>query len=186
MGVLKTRLTSATSSRVEYRLTDKGRAFFPHVLVIPDWGGRWFRASEGPATMLTHTSCGGQFRPVLHYSACGTQRTSDLNSGRAFAQLKEQVPRLGARPGSVRRAGGRRHPLRRHCGPEGAPPYPRSRCPSRHPVRPPPCPHRTRPWSLQGAASAVRAMVSCATNAPTPGKTAGKQANRAAKQAQNA
>jgi DNA-binding HxlR family transcriptional regulator len=70
MGVLKTVVTKPSSGRVEYRLTDKGRAFFPHVMVMLDWGDRWFRAPEGAATLLTHTSCGGQFRPVLHCSAC--------------------------------------------------------------------------------------------------------------------
>jgi DNA-binding HxlR family transcriptional regulator len=73
MGVLETRLTSATSGRVEYRLTDKGRAFFPHVMVMLDWGDKWFRAPEGPATLLTHTGCGGEFRPVLHCSVCGLE-----------------------------------------------------------------------------------------------------------------
>ena len=70
MGVLKTVVTKASSGRVEYRLTDKGRAFFPHVMMMLDWGDRWFRAPEGPATLLTHTSCGGRFRPVLHCSVC--------------------------------------------------------------------------------------------------------------------
>ena len=70
MGVLETRLTSTNSGRVEYRLTDKGRAFFPHVMVMLDWGDTWFRAPEGPATLLTHTGCGGGFRPVLHCSSC--------------------------------------------------------------------------------------------------------------------
>jgi DNA-binding HxlR family transcriptional regulator len=73
MDVLETRLTSATSGRVEYLLTDKGRAFFPHVMVMLDWGDRWFRASEGPATLLTHTSSGGEFRPVPHCSVCGQE-----------------------------------------------------------------------------------------------------------------
>jgi DNA-binding HxlR family transcriptional regulator len=73
MGVLETRLTSATSGRVEYRLTDKGRAFFPHVMVMLNWGDKWFRAPEGRATLLTHTSCGGEFRPVLHCSVCGLE-----------------------------------------------------------------------------------------------------------------
>ena len=59
--------------RVDYRLTDKGRAFFPHVMVLLDWGDRWFRAPEGPATLLTHTTCGGDFRPVLHCSACARE-----------------------------------------------------------------------------------------------------------------
>jgi hypothetical protein len=70
MGVLETVVTKAGSGRVEYRLTDKGRAFFPHVMVMLDWGDRWFRAPDGPAMLLTHTSCGGEFHPVLHCSAC--------------------------------------------------------------------------------------------------------------------
>jgi DNA-binding HxlR family transcriptional regulator len=70
MGVLEPVVTKAGSGRVEYRLTDKGRAFFPHVMVMLEWGDRWFRAPEGPATLLTHTSCGGEFHPVLQCSVC--------------------------------------------------------------------------------------------------------------------
>jgi DNA-binding HxlR family transcriptional regulator len=70
MGVLETVAATAGSGRAEYRLTDKGRAFFPHVMVMLDWGDRWFRAPEGPATLLTHTTCGGEFHPVLHCSGC--------------------------------------------------------------------------------------------------------------------
>jgi DNA-binding HxlR family transcriptional regulator len=70
MGVLETVAASASSGRVEYRLTDKGRAFFPHIMVLLNWGDRWFRAPEGPATILTHTTCGRTFTPVLHCSVC--------------------------------------------------------------------------------------------------------------------
>jgi len=70
MGVLETVAVKAGSGRVEYRLTDKGRAFFPHVMVMLDWGDRWFCAPEGPAMLLTHTACDGEFHPVLHCSAC--------------------------------------------------------------------------------------------------------------------
>ena len=73
MGVLEPVVTKVGSGRVEYRLTDKGRAFFPHVMVMLDWGDRWFRAPEGPATLLTHTTCGGEFHPVLHCSVCGRE-----------------------------------------------------------------------------------------------------------------
>jgi len=69
MGVLKT-VARPGSGRVEYRLTDKGRAFFPHIMVLLDWGDRWFRAPEGPAVLLTHMACGGPFRPVLRCCAC--------------------------------------------------------------------------------------------------------------------
>jgi len=70
MGLLRTVVASSGSGRTEYRLTDKGRAFFPHIVVMLAWGDRWFRASEGSATLLTHTRCGGEFTPVLYCSAC--------------------------------------------------------------------------------------------------------------------
>jgi DNA-binding HxlR family transcriptional regulator len=70
MGVLETVTAKAGSGRAEYRLTDKGRAFFPHVMVMLEWGDRWFRAPEGPATLLTHTTCDGEFHPVLYCSVC--------------------------------------------------------------------------------------------------------------------
>ncbi len=42
-------------------------------MVMLDWGDKWFRAPEGPATLLSHTGCGGEFRPVLHCSVCGLE-----------------------------------------------------------------------------------------------------------------
>jgi DNA-binding HxlR family transcriptional regulator len=62
--------TGSGPGRGQYRLTGKGRAFFPHIMVLLSWGDRWFRAPEGPALLLTHTSCAGDFTPVLHCSAC--------------------------------------------------------------------------------------------------------------------
>jgi hypothetical protein len=93
MGVLETRLTSANSGRVEYRLTDKGRAFFPHVVVMLNWGDKWFRAPEGPATILIHTSCGGEFKPVLHCSACGLElHGSQIQAGGDPPKAAEPSP----------------------------------------------------------------------------------------------
>jgi DNA-binding HxlR family transcriptional regulator len=70
MGVLETAPAKVGSGRAEYRLTDKGRAFFPHVMVMLEWGDRWFRAPEGPASLYTHAACGGEFHPVLYCSVC--------------------------------------------------------------------------------------------------------------------
>lgn len=53
-----------------YRLTEKGRAFFPVLLCALEWAQRWFQASEGPAVILTHTECGRQFAPVLICDQC--------------------------------------------------------------------------------------------------------------------
>jgi len=32
-----------------------------------------FRAPEGPATLLTHTACDGEFHPVLFCSVCSRE-----------------------------------------------------------------------------------------------------------------
>jgi DNA-binding HxlR family transcriptional regulator len=56
------------TDRVSYRLTAKGRAFFPVVMV--DWGQRWYRAPEGPALLLRHTGCGHPFHPHLTCDRC--------------------------------------------------------------------------------------------------------------------
>jgi hypothetical protein len=51
-------------------------------MVMLNWGDKWFRAPEGQATMLTHTGCGGEFRPVLHCSVCGLElRGSQIQVG---------------------------------------------------------------------------------------------------------
>jgi len=57
-------------SENRYRLTEKGRALFPVLVTALDWAQRWYQASEGPAVILTHTSCGGRFDAVLTCDLC--------------------------------------------------------------------------------------------------------------------
>ncbi|MCX4820827.1 helix-turn-helix transcriptional regulator [Streptomyces sp. NBC_01142] len=54
-----------------YRLTAKGRAFFPVVMTLIDWGQRWYAAPEGPALVSVHRPCGREFRPRLVCGVCG-------------------------------------------------------------------------------------------------------------------
>jgi DNA-binding HxlR family transcriptional regulator len=53
-----------------YRLTEKGRAFFPVLVTALQWAQRWFQASEGPAVVLTHTACGRRFSAALVCDQC--------------------------------------------------------------------------------------------------------------------
>ncbi len=55
-----------------YRLTEKGRAFFPVLVTALAWAQRWYPDLEGPAVELTHTACGRQFNPVLVCDQCAT------------------------------------------------------------------------------------------------------------------
>ncbi|MBF6331545.1 winged helix-turn-helix transcriptional regulator [Nocardia transvalensis] len=43
--------------RYEYRLTDKGRDFFPVLAAIMSWGDRWLTAESGAPVVLHHTAC---------------------------------------------------------------------------------------------------------------------------------
>ncbi|MEZ0073259.1 winged helix-turn-helix transcriptional regulator [Planotetraspora sp. GP83] len=53
-----------------YHLTEKGRAFFPVIMTLIDWGQRWFRAAEGPALVYIHQACGRAFQAQLVCDAC--------------------------------------------------------------------------------------------------------------------
>ncbi|MDJ0343518.1 helix-turn-helix domain-containing protein [Streptomyces sp. PH10-H1] len=69
LGVLE--VSAGEPGRGSYRLTAKGRAFFPVVMTLIDWGQRWFPAPEGPALVSTHLDCGADFVPLLVCDGCG-------------------------------------------------------------------------------------------------------------------
>ncbi|MGV9247208.1 winged helix-turn-helix transcriptional regulator [Streptomyces sp. NPDC003710] len=54
----------------EYRLTEKGRAFFPVIATALHWGQSWFLATEGPALVETHRFCSTVFVPELRCDRC--------------------------------------------------------------------------------------------------------------------
>ncbi|MBU0725946.1 MAG: helix-turn-helix transcriptional regulator [Alphaproteobacteria bacterium] len=56
-GVLQ-RVPAATGGRHEYRLTEKGRDFFPAYLALKRWGDRWMGNPEGPVTVLVEADTG--------------------------------------------------------------------------------------------------------------------------------
>lgn len=53
-----------------YRLTAKGREFFPVVASFLAWGERWRPAPEGATVVATHQTCGEAFVPRLMCSEC--------------------------------------------------------------------------------------------------------------------
>lgn len=51
----------------------------PILLTALDWAQRWYTTAEGPAVLLTHTSCGTEFTAVLTCDQCGEPlRVSDI------------------------------------------------------------------------------------------------------------
>src|SRR5918996_1506648 len=47
-GILERRLYQERPERFEYRLTEKGRDFYPVILSIKKWGDRWEVGPKGP------------------------------------------------------------------------------------------------------------------------------------------
>jgi DNA-binding HxlR family transcriptional regulator len=51
--------------RYEYRLTEKGRDFFPILLSLLAWGDKWRAAKGGPPVRVRHRGCGEPVRVEL-------------------------------------------------------------------------------------------------------------------------
>jgi DNA-binding HxlR family transcriptional regulator len=61
----------AREGRGEYRLTDKGLAFFPVVAMLVDWAERWFGDPAQVTISFRHRPCGAVWRPGLRCDPCG-------------------------------------------------------------------------------------------------------------------
>lgn len=70
LGVLEQVPTAERADWMEYRLTAKGLAFLPVVLLMIQWGHRWFVAPDGPALIMHHTTCEAELHVILTCSAC--------------------------------------------------------------------------------------------------------------------
>ena len=57
--------------RFEYRLTAKGLGLYPAIVCLLDWGDEYYSDAAGPPILRRHTTCGHDFRGVLHCSECG-------------------------------------------------------------------------------------------------------------------
>jgi DNA-binding HxlR family transcriptional regulator len=59
------------SDRHEYRLTDKGLAFFPIMMLMAQWANRWLATPAGPPVRVSHPACGALLEAVLCCDSCG-------------------------------------------------------------------------------------------------------------------
>lgn len=71
IGVLEAVDDLGRADWVKYRLTEKGRAFFPISATSLQWAERWFHAPEGPALVQTHRTCGAEFVATFACDQCG-------------------------------------------------------------------------------------------------------------------
>jgi DNA-binding HxlR family transcriptional regulator len=57
--------------RHEYHLTDKGRALWPVLVELLQWGDRYAPEPDGPPRILRHKECGGTVGPHRICTRCG-------------------------------------------------------------------------------------------------------------------
>jgi DNA-binding HxlR family transcriptional regulator len=57
-GLLERQRYQEHPPRYEYRLTEKGRDFYPVLAAMIRWGDRWLDEGKGPPVRLRHRTCG--------------------------------------------------------------------------------------------------------------------------------
>jgi DNA-binding HxlR family transcriptional regulator len=72
-GVLERRCYEEARARHDYVLTDKGRALWPVLVTIRQWGDEWVLGRGNEPVAMLHTTCGAQTTAVLTCDHCGGQ-----------------------------------------------------------------------------------------------------------------
>jgi DNA-binding HxlR family transcriptional regulator len=70
LGVMRRTPPAGRAAQPEYRLTDKGLAFFPVMMLVARWANRWMATPDGPPVRVTHQACGAELDPELRCGAC--------------------------------------------------------------------------------------------------------------------
>jgi DNA-binding HxlR family transcriptional regulator len=80
-GILERHAYSEHPPRYEYRPTEKGRALFPLIAAMLQWGDTWAPSEGGPPVVLIHDTCGNVTQPVLTCPHChGEVNTTNTRS----------------------------------------------------------------------------------------------------------
>ncbi len=95
IGVVKQVQYASAPPRFEYRTTRKGAGYFPALLLLMEWGDKYYGSPEGPPVLLTHTTCGKTLKPEVVCSECSApvqakDVTFTLNVRGARSDLESQ------------------------------------------------------------------------------------------------
>lgn len=82
-GILERRPYDEARGRYDYLLTDKGRALWPVMAALRQWGDDWIYGEGNEPLILEHRSCGHVTRAEMHCDGCG--ELLDARSVRAAA-----------------------------------------------------------------------------------------------------
>jgi DNA-binding HxlR family transcriptional regulator len=70
-GVMDRRVYDESRDRADYVLTKKGRALWPVLTAIREWGDTWVVGKGSAAVTMVHTTCGARTHAVMACEACG-------------------------------------------------------------------------------------------------------------------
>lgn len=76
-GLMEKRAYQADPVRYDYLLTQKGRAFFPVLVALQQWGDEWLSDETGPPIVLRHERCGHDASAKVVCSSCDEPLTSE-------------------------------------------------------------------------------------------------------------
>lgn len=97
-GVLAREPYQDNPVRYDYRLTGKGRALWPVLTAMRQWGDEW-AAPDGPPLVVVHKSCGHPSTAVMVCDACG----EELAAGRVTVAPGPGNPTGSVLPPRLRR-----------------------------------------------------------------------------------
>lgn len=69
-GVITQHQYSDVPARYEYRLSEKGLDYYPALLMLLQWGDKYYVSPEGPPLLLTHKTCGKELDAIVACSHC--------------------------------------------------------------------------------------------------------------------
>ena len=72
-GVLERRCYDEVRSRHDYVLTDKGKALWPVLVTIRQWGDEWVVGAGHEPIGLVHNTCGERTTAILTCDHCGEE-----------------------------------------------------------------------------------------------------------------
>jgi DNA-binding HxlR family transcriptional regulator len=72
-GVLERRCYDEARARYDYVLTEKGKALWPVLVTIRQWGDTWVVGEGNEAVRMLHTGCGEHTTAALTCDHCGEE-----------------------------------------------------------------------------------------------------------------
>ena len=70
IGVITAVLYQKNPDRFEYWLTKKGLDYYPVLVMLQQWGDKYYASPEGPPLLLVHKTCGRPLRAYVGCSSC--------------------------------------------------------------------------------------------------------------------